>query len=333
MTSFYNIMTNRKSLEYSYIVVGYGYDYYKYVYRQLDYFTNTFFVEDWPSSKMIRRVYNRLPLKRFWLAAYIRFLRRVAEKMHLNKENKICFVLLAGGVNNVFLRHGLCAKIRDTFVNSKVVFFINDLVSRTNQPVLLMKEQADLVYSFDPNDCERYGLIYHVIPYSDFNFHVVNQPEYDVVFVGAAKDRLKDLLKIHSYLSGKGVKCGFIIIEVKDEDQVQAEGITYSERITYEENLRLLQNGNCILDVIQGGSKGNTIRVGEAIIMGKKLLSNNTNIPNNGVYDEQYMRCFDKAEDIDVAFVLDRTPVSYEIKEHMYPTDLFANIEKTLANE
>lgn len=250
--------------------------------------------------------------------------------MRFATTDRICFLLLAGGANNALLKYGLCERIKQTFVNSKVVYFVNDLVGKTGQPVSLMKEHADLVYSYDPDDCIKYGMINHVIPYSDYTFPQVDNPEYDVVFVGAAKDRLKDIMSIYSVLTEKGAKCFFRIIDVPEEDQIQAEGISYSGRITYEENLLFLQKGNCILDVIQGESSGNTIRVGEAIIMGKRLLTNNKHTPQNGVFDQTNMLYFETINDEAIQFVLDRSQVVYNIKDKMYPVDLFCNIEKII---
>ena len=326
-------------MNYKYVVVGYGYDYYYYVYRQLNEMEDAVFVSNWPVSKISNRVFyyilrfNLSFLKSVLIKSYVHFFKRTAKRQGFNDSDKLCFLLLAGGANNRLLEFGLCEKIRKSFINSKVVFFINDLVSKTHQPVDLMREHADLVYSFDPLDCSKYGLLNHCIPYSDCSFHNHSEPKYDVAFVGAAKDRLKEILSIFFYLSERGVKCLFNIIGVSQEEQIPAEGIVYSGRITYEENLKLLQESNCIIDIIQGNSSGNTIRVGEAVIMGKKLLTNNKYTPQNGIFDEKYMRVFQFFDDIDISFLKDRTPVNYKIKEKIYPADLLRCIDNKLSNE
>lgn len=331
-------MKDSNSLKYKYIVVGYGYDYYYYVYHQLTELPNTVFVDNWPTSLLYRRLYNyyfshNLPFKCLWVLIYAHFLKVIAKKKNFSDTDNICFLLLAGGANNALLSYGLTKKIKSIFVNSKIVFFINDLVTKTGQPVYLMKEHADFVYSYDPKDCEKYSLLNHVIPYSNYPFSLVKETKYDIVFVGAAKDRLKDILSVYFHLSGNGVKCFFIIIDVPKEEQVPATGIYYSGRISYRENICLLQKGNCILDIIQGESSGNTIRVGEAIILDKKLLTNNSNTPYNGVFDNSNMRVFDSIENIDIPFLLDKSPIRYNIKEKMYPVDLLHNIDERLINE
>lgn len=328
-------MEDSNTLKYKYIVVGYGYDYYKYVYGQLNELSNATFINEWPVSIFSRRLiwYHlscNLPFQQVWVYFYVLFLKKIVKGMHFVTTDRICFLLLAGGANNALLKYDLCERIKKTFVNSKVVFFINDLVGKTGQPVSLMKEHADLVYSYDPNDCIKYDLINHVVPYSVHACLQVGHPVYDVVFVGAAKDRLNDVMSIFYDLTSKGVKCFFRIIGVPDESQIQEEGLSYSSRITYEEYLQLLQKGNCILDVIQGQSSGNTLRVGEAIIMGKKLLTNNKHTPHNGVFDNKNMLYFETINDEAIQFVLDRSQVVYNIKDKMYPVDLFCNIEKNI---
>ena len=326
-------------LIYNYIVIGNGYDYYNYVYGQLKNATNARFVSDFPITKFGRSIFVRhflynLPFKWIWCIYYIFYLKVIILKIHLKPSDKLCFLMLAGGANNSLLKLGICEKLRKSFVNSKVVFFINDLVEKTHQPVDLMKKHSDLVYSFDPMDCRKYGLIYHVIPYSDFSFVVNPSPKYDLAFVGAAKDRLDELYQIYNYLESKGINCFFRIIGVPEDKQIKAEGLSYSGRISYEENLQLLQDCNCILDIVQGNSSGNTIRIGEAIFMGKKVLTNNSYTPENGVYDNDSMRYFGRKEDIDLEFILGRKIPSYnKIKDLMYPSNLFSSIEGNFADE
>lgn len=331
-------MNNSVFFKYKFVVVGYGYDYYNYVYRQLVDSPNAIYINNWPKTRITRRVFgdcflHKVPLRHLWVTLYINFLRRIVKKKGFNFNEKICFVFLAGGANNELLQFGLCDKVRKSFENCKIVYFINDLVGKTKQPVSLMKEDADLVYSYDPLDCEKYGLINHVIPYSNYIFPIKGVPKYDVVFVGAAKDRLGEILSIYYYLSNHEVKCHFRIIGVPKEQQVIEEGISYSGRISYEENLRILLDSNCILDVIQGESSGNTIRVGEAIVMGKKLLTNNIHTRYNGVFDGNNMRVFTNVEEIDLPFLLDRSPIIYDIKEKMYPIELLREIDNKFANE
>lgn len=327
----------KDSLEYKYIVVSYGYDYYDYVYRQFqnsDYaiyshqITFPFLIE----SLFYRHIFSsRLPFKKFWTKLYIWYLSRYVRSIAF-PEDKICFLLLAGGKNNILLKYGLAEKLREKYHKSKIVFFINDLVSITKQPIGLLKDKADLVISFDPGDADKYQVLNHVIPYSDFQF-VTSEIEYDITFVGAAKDRFQELLSIHKHLISQGINSHFHIINVPKQDQVDIEGVVYSGFISYEENLKILSKSRCIIEIVQKKGTGNTIRVGEAIIMGKRILTNNPHIVTNGIYDSTNMRVFSNLEDIDIEFIKNKDKVVYSARERMYPKNLLYFIENNLCDE
>lgn len=328
---------NYCNLEYKYIVVSYGYDYYDYVYRQFqdsDYaiyihqITFPFLVE----SLFYRHIFSsKLPFKKFWTKLYVWYLGRCVSSI-ASSEDKICFLLLSGGKNNILLKYGLAEKLREKYCKSKIVFFINDLVSKTKKPIGLIKGKADLVISFDPGDAEKYQLLNHIIPYSDFQFGT-SEIEFDITFVGAAKDRLQELLSIHKYLISQGINSHFHIINVPEQEQVDIEGVVYSGFITYEENLKILSKSRCIIEIVQKEGIGNTIRVGEAIIMGKRILTNNPFIRTNGVYDSSNMSVFTSCEDIDLEFIKNRNEVRYSLKNQIYPINLLYFVESKLRNE
>ena len=171
-----------------------------------------------------------------------------------------------------------------------------------------------------------------MIPYSDHDFEK-REEIYDITFVGAAKDRLKELLNIHKSLVSKGINSHFHIINVPQEQQEDIDGVVYSGFISYEENLRILSKSRCIIEIVQKGATGNTIRVGEAIIMHKKILTNNPHILTNGVYDSSNMKVFSSSEDIDIEFIKNKKEVFYSVRELMYPINLLFFIERNLCNE
>lgn len=327
-------MDTNLSFHYKYIVLSYGYDYYDYVYRQFKDCEYAVYSHELKFPSILEPLfYHHMSaeinlFKEKWVNIYIYIIDKYVRLIAKNNE-RICFVLLGGGKNNVLLHYGLTDKLREKYKESKIVFFISDLVLKTKQPIQLMKEKADLVISFDPGDAKRYDILNHIIPYSDYKFK--NEEEiYDVAFVGAAKDRLDELISIHRNLVNNGVKSHFHIINAPIDKQIAVPGIVYSGFISYEENINILSKSRCIIDIVQKEGKGNTIRVGEAIIMGKKLLTNNTYTPYNGVYDERFMQVFTDSNDINLDFIKDKTKPNYTIKEKMYPVNLLRFIESRI---
>ena len=193
------------SFRYKYVVISYGYDYYDYIYRD---YQNCYYAKYFNEIKfphLLESLYYRtlsLPnsktfFKDIWTKLYIHYIENKISSF-VAVDEKICFLLLAGGKNNQLLKYGLAEPLRKKHKGCKIVYFINDLVKKTNQPINLIKLKSDLVISFDPGDALKYNLLNHVIPYS-YNVFSERKLEYDVVFVGAAKDRLQKLLEIHKY--------------------------------------------------------------------------------------------------------------------------------------
>ena len=325
-----------QSLKHKFIVVSYGYEYYDYVYHQFENSSYAKYSHNITFPYVLERLYYRhvfnkrinLPFKNLWIKLYLYYISKYVKSI-AKSEDKICFLFLSGGKNNKLLEYGLAEELRNKYKDSKIVYFLNDLVSKTRQPIDLIKAKADLVITFDPGDAKKYGLLNHVIPYSDQKFEK-NIEVYDVTFVGAAKDRLTELLTIHKYLISKGIKSYFHIINVPIEEQETIEGVVYSGFISYMDNLKILSQSRCIIEIVQKEGTGNTIRVGEAIIMGKKILTNNPHIVTNGIYEKSNMSIFSNCEDIDIDFLKDKEEIVYSKKMMMNPTNLLFFIEKNL---
>ena len=324
---------------YKYVVISYGYEYYDYVYRDYQNCSYAKYFNEIRFPHFLESLYHRhisLPLNTVlfrdrWTKVYVHYIDKQI-KTFVKDGEIVCFLLLAGGKNNQLLRYGLTEHLRRKYSRCKIVYFINDLVAKTNQPIELIKSKADLVISFDPGDAMKYNVLYHVIPYSKNTF-CKSTVEYDIAFVGAAKDRLHTLLDIHKYLISNGVNSHFHIINAPEKDQEQLPGVVYSGFITYEENLSVLSKSRCIIEIVQKGSCGNTIRVGEAIMLRKKILTNNPRIAINGVYDSTNMRIFSNCKDIDIDFIKEKIEVKYSIADLMYPDNLLLFIEKNIIDE
>ena len=66
-------------MKYRYIVVGYNYEYYKYVYRQLNDISETVYVNCWPKSQYLRFFYSyyiahKFPFVKIWTLLFVCFL-------------------------------------------------------------------------------------------------------------------------------------------------------------------------------------------------------------------------------------------------------------------
>ena len=140
------------------------------------------------------------------------------------------------------------------------------------------------IYSFDKKDCQKYNLSFYPIIYSkDVNLYHGIEHKYDVVFLGSAKDREHEIHSIYtSYLSDYNSR----IIIVGENNNFK--GFEYSnKRWSYGEYLDLICSSKAILDVVQFGQSGNTLRVVESIFLRKKLITTNKELINYDFYKKE----------------------------------------------
>ena len=174
-----------------------------------------------------------------------------------------------------------------------------------------MRENADLVFTYDRGEAERYNLLLDSNRTYNTNVRAEKPASFDndVFFVGYAKDRLTDIVEIHRFLTENGIRCDFRVLGVPKNSR-DYRGLEYlDEPIPYAENLRLIERSACLLEVAQSGSDSATLRVPEAVAYSRKLLSNVPTLQKEDYYNPAQMSVFDRATNIDLRFL--RAPMDY----------------------
>ena len=327
---------------YKFIVVCRDNELYDYAYRQVNNFKNTYFDNHYSLNKMldfIQKVHCsskinaiiNLPFKSYWIKKRINFYVQKLNEMPSNYKNT-CIILFADCLQ--LEKMGLSRYLRKMIPGIKIVYYFQDLVATEKTKLDFLnndRKLADLIYSFDNNDAEQYGMLFHNIPYSlPQEDGMSSECKYDVCFVGKAKNRLDDILEVHNQLKKKGLKTLFYIVDVPVEKQINGDGIIYGKQISYGNYLKIVKQSKCILEIMQKGGSGNTIRVNEAIAYDKLLLSDNKYLLQNTLYDSKYMRVFESTDDIDVSFINDIQHVEYSNKQKMLPEEFLKDVEKHL---
>ena len=88
------------------------------------------------------------------------------------------------------------------------------------------------------------------------------------------------------------------------ENQVLKNKISYCGQMPYEENLKRIRKTRCMLEIMQQGGHGYTLRYCEAIAMGKKLATNNPEIEKAPFYKKEFISVFKSVEEFDPQFIL-----------------------------
>ncbi len=264
----------------------------------------------------------RLPWQGIW--------NRMAFRGRFEEDKPLCFIFHP---RSRWLQNGIIEYLRKKYPDCRVVVHFTDLVRYAYpEGVEKLIDKLDLCLSFDHADAEKYGMGYYPLVYSPC--HVPEDDgvvESDVYFVGKAKDRLPQILAAYEKLRDAGLRCEFYVTSVALEDQKYADEIHYCGQMSYVENLKHVKKTKCLLEIMQGGGHGYTLRACEAIMYDKKIITDNPEIANAPFYAPHRISVFGDVNDIDSSFVTAEPIVAdYRWKDQLSPLKLLAYIDNRI---
>lgn len=267
-----------------------------------------------------------LPFKFIWF--------KKMYKQNFVNDLPICFVYMGG--NSIRYDGGFCKYVRKQSKKNRQVIYHGDLISKKcTYDYNLIRDKVDLATTYDKEEAVRYGIHYfREITYSK----LVPEPkqvdfEQDVYFLGAAKDRMEQIITVYKYLHVNGIKCKFLIAGVKPEERYESEGIEYIDGISYVENLENVIKSKCILELIQGDSSDITLRTREAIAYRRRLLTN-CQLCNEKFFNLGQMQKFIEPSEIDLDFLkADFNADNYNPQLDMNPMQRLFDIQNALGAE
>lgn len=277
------------------------------------------------SGKINDRI--KLPFKKIWFPFYF--------KKRFENKKPICFV-----VSGTYLPVEYLQYLRKKYPNAKFVRIYRDLIRLffTRNPQYspeLFSEIFDIQMSYDEGEAAKYGILHFTEFESKIDISMdKDYPLYDVLFVGAAKDRMGKLMDAYHKFTAAGLKCFYYLTGVPDEQRIPYEGIEYGDRyMPYYEMLYKTVNSRCVLEINQEGAVGYTSRFLEAVIYGKKLITNNPSIKASKFYDERFICCVNDIDEIYPSFVMaDVGEVDYHYCGEFSPVRLIEQIDRELDN-
>lgn len=255
---------------------------------------------------------------------------------HLLKSNKI-----VDSENVVFIFHegwfdeDILDVLGKDYPNIKTVIYFDDTVETYMRSIpsldpKKLTDQYDYIMTYDPQDAEKYGFIKCNACFSKLEILPFSDKHSDVCFIGQPKDRYGLIKSITDRISSN-CKCDIIVIG--DKEGNDGDIVLSKQYMDYEEYLRHEISSNCILEVLKNDTKGATFRCWEAVYYNKKLLTNWEGITSFSYYNPQYMRYFEKPEDIDIEFITDEKPVDYCYRGDNSPKFFLKTIESIIAGE
>ena len=170
---------------------------------------------------------------------------------------------------------------------------------------LQQAEVFDLIYTFDSEDAEKKGFLYCQTPYSRLTDLPAEKIKKRIYFCGSEKGRADILEAVAKRL--EELKLDYQFDVYGKEKKQSAHKITYglTNYKKYREILSDTLKHQGILDIVQTknpGQAGLSLRVYEATVYDRILLTNNPNIKNYPLYNPKTMHYFSKPEEIQSAW-------------------------------
>ena len=164
----------------------------------------------------------------------------------------------------------------------RLVYLYTNPVSKAINPTKLPNVLCEK-WTTDKKDSDEYGIKY-IGDGGYFRNWVIAQttPQYDVIFVGRDKGRLDYLLNLKARFEQAGLRVNFYITAYHRYQHYRKS--IYKPLVPYTEVLQMISNAKAILHLVNGGQTGVSIRVMEAIIHKKKLITDNTLLKSSVFY-------------------------------------------------
>lgn len=279
-------------------------------------------------SKLIERIitahinrFSKVPLKKIWCHFIKRFI--------YSRDEQICFLYCEFKWIKILEEIHFVEKMKIRYKKSKHIVYLTDVNKAKRLSYDKSKNIFDDFYVFDKRIAAELGIKYYPLFYSKFKDKPADEKyKSQVSFVGQVKDRFEDIISVYETLSKQNIKCNFYLIGVEPDKQKYKPYIKYGSFISAYEAYKYTYNSDCLLEIQSKTNNSISIRVMEAIVDNKKILTNNEEIQNLYYYDSKYMQIYSSVNDINLDFFLNRVKPNYQYNNEFSPIYFLKYIEK-----
>lgn len=323
-----------------FFIYGYRIDYFKFLFKETINSSNITYFDD-PVSKNCKNplkkglyyLYRNQRIREILLMNNSSFWKRYTIPNLKNSGDYTCFIFFMRWLkpDNRFIFENIKCK----YPKAKIVVYFEDLYETGigSLDYSIIKEYADLVISYDKEDAIKYEFEYH----STFMSYLKEigekiKPINDISYIGASKHRYKEILKVYDIFIDKGLSCDFVVFRL-NKNQAKIKGIKYIKHlIPYTTYLKRTLQAKCILELMQQGASGYTLRTWEALMYNRILITNNKSILNASFYNPSQFIYFETPEDLKKITLPTVFPSRKPIK-YPSPTDFLNFVKDKLYND
>lgn len=227
-------------------------------------------------------------------------------------------VFLFHGVNKLWMLNLPLIKIANKNFNTKTVGTFADTVDFCRYSVYSFKDKFDLLFSWDTENVKKYKVDYYPnLIYSKVDVRQ-NAEECDVFYCGEDGGRLQLLENVYKQLTAMGLKCDFYCARTEHAGEI-INGIKHITPMPYTQYLSHIKKCKIILEIIKKGNSSHSLRVCEAVVYDKKLITNNPLVKDLPVYDSKQFFVFDNNLVFDESFLKSELSISNSYHDFFSP--------------
>ncbi|HGU0587204.1 TPA: hypothetical protein ACG651_005155, partial [Escherichia coli] len=218
----------------------------------------------------------------------------IKRKIHSKNDHAIYFGIEDyKGISSCVYKFSFCANQAIWLWNPRRTLNISEIEFKIL--LITLKITGVQVWTFDYNDSVKYKLNYHPQVYSlEFSRQVLNKKlceeltnpvMFDIFFIGVDKGRLELLNTFAKLLDDASLSFSISVLPDKNKHYDECERLLAKNAMNYDEYLDKLFQTTAILEIVQPGQGGLTIRTLEALFYNKKLITNNESITEYDFYN------------------------------------------------
>jgi hypothetical protein len=240
-----------------------------------------------------------------------RLVRALAARRYRRELGRLDGLDLVLVVNGQTLSNGVLRALRLRNCRARFLLYLWDSL-RNRSSIADAIGLYDKVLTFDPEDAERFGLVYRPLFFSDeFSQRRCEPIEFELSFIGTAHtDRWSLIMDIDARLPSNIRRFWYLYL--------QAPWVFYFRKflspsfhratiadfrfdaLDRAEVGRIFHRSHCILDIEHPAQRGLTMRTIEALGAGKKLITTNPAVSKHDFYDPQNIVILERGRPLSV---------------------------------
>lgn len=190
--------------------------------------------------------------------------------------------------------------------------------------------KIDSVYSFDFEDCKEFGLKFFDIYSALKGMNTDRVMARGIFYIGNCRsnERYSLLMKVLKKIE-KAIDCRLYLVGVTEE-RYHRRQIVYNSPMKYGEVIQNVIESDCILELMNEGQNGNTLRFKEAVCYNRRLLTNNRNVLGSKYFNPKWIQVFSDPDAIDIEWLRKKEKVNFAYEGDYSPLKLIKYIIKEI---